>query len=127
MTRFRALRRWPTLTLGPILTLAAALAACAPPIGYTNPDVKAGYAIGNHLFDVRAVQAGSGYDVYVAELGGPYLSDFVLLDTDTHVEAAELVLGDRCRNPSLAGDWLTFGFDGIPQPSLGIIARFNCT
>jgi hypothetical protein len=120
MTGFRALRPWP------ILALAAALAACAPPVGYRNPDVKAAYTIDNHLFDVRAVQVGTGYDVYVAELGGPYLSDFVLLDTDEHILAAELVLGDRCRDPSLAGDWRTFGFDGVPQPSLGIVARFNC-
>ena len=113
--------------LFPTLAVAAAVAACAPPMGYTNPDIQADYTIGNHLFDVRAVETAGGYDVYVAELGGPHRLDFIMLDTATHVEAAELVLGDHCQEAVLDNDWRTFGFDGFPQPSLGIIARFSCS
>lgn len=127
MTRLRVLRVRPLLILGPILILAVTLGACAPPAGYSNPDIKASYVIGNHLFDVRAVRASDGYDVYVAELGGNYLTDVALLDTPKHVEAAELVIGDRCDGMSQANDWRTFGFDGFPQPSLGIVARFTCS
>jgi hypothetical protein len=63
----------------------------------------------------------------VAELGGPYLSDFVLLDTATHIEAAERVVGARCVAASLDNDWYTFGLVSAPQPSLGIVARFSCS
>lgn len=113
--------------MGPILILAVGLGACTPPAGYRNPDAKASYVIGNHMFDVRAVRAPGGYDVYVAELGGNYLTDVVLLDTPRHVEAAGLVIGDRCEGISQANQWRTFGFDGFPQPSLGIVARFTCS
>jgi hypothetical protein len=110
----------------PILALAVVLGACAPPIGYANPDIRADYTVGNHLFDVRAIEVSDGYDVYVAELGGPYLSDFFLLDTATHVEAAEQVLGARCAQASLDNVWRTFGLVSAPQPVLGIVARFTC-
>lgn len=110
-----------------ILALAAAVTACAPPMGYDNPDIQADYTIGNHLFDVRAVETAEGYDVYVAELGGPHRLDFIMLDTPTHIEAAEIVLGDNCEQAALDNNWRTFGFDGFPQPSLGIIARFSCS
>jgi hypothetical protein len=117
--------RAPILLL-PILAVAA-LGACAPPAGYTNPDIQADYTIGNHLFDVRAVRASEGYNVYVAELGGPYLTDFVTLDTATHIEAAEQVLRASCMPATLDNDWRTFGLVSAPQPSLGIIARFTCS
>ncbi len=110
----------------PILALTAVLGACAPPAGYTNPDIHADYTIGNHLFDVRAVRASDGYNVYVAELGGPYLTDFALLDTATHIEAAEQVVGAHCVEASLDSDWWTFGLVSAPQPVLGIVARFTC-
>ena len=73
-----AMTRAP-ISLSPIVALAALLGACVPPPGYANPDIRADYTIGNHLFDVRAVRQTEGYDVYVAELGGPYLTDVVLL------------------------------------------------
>jgi hypothetical protein len=111
----------------PILAVAAVVGACAPPAGYANPDIQADYTIGNHLFDVRAVRSSAGYDVYVAELGGPYLTDFVVLDTATHVEAAEEVIRDSCRQAALDSDWRTFGMVPAPQPSYGIIARFSCS
>jgi hypothetical protein len=111
----------------PILAAAVVVAACAPPAGYSNPDIKADYTIGNHLFDVRAVETAGGYDVYVAELGGPHRLDFIMLDTPVHIEAAEHVLGDHCQQAVLDSDWRTFGFDGFPQPSIGIIARFSCS
>ena len=69
----------------------------------------------------------NGYNVYVAELGGPYLTDFGLLDTATHLEAAEQVIRPSCAEPALDSDWPTFGVEPAPQPSLGIIARFNCS
>jgi hypothetical protein len=115
------------IRLLPILATAAGVAACAPPMGYDNPDIKADYTIGNHLFDVRAVETTDGYDVYVAELGGPHRLDFIMLDTATHVEAAENVLGDHCERAVLDNNWRTFGFDGFPQPSLGIVASFSCS
>jgi hypothetical protein len=116
------------IRLFPFLAVTAALAACAaPPMGYDNPDIKADYTIGNHLFDVRAVETADGYDVYVAELGGPMRADFIMLDTATHLEAAEYVLGDHCQQAVLDNDWRTFGFDGFPQPSIGIIARYSCS
>ena len=111
----------------PILALAAGVAACAPPMGYDNPHIHADYTIGNHLFDVRAVETAGGYNVYVAELGGPHRLDFVLHDTATHVDAAEYVLGANCERAVLDSSWRTFGFDGFPQPSLGIIASFSCS
>jgi hypothetical protein len=111
----------------PILALAAVVAACAPPAGYTNPDIQADYTIGNHMFDVRAVQSAGGYDVYVAELGGPYLTEFVTLDRATHIEAAEEVIRPRCTQASLDNDWRTFGLEPAPQPVLGIVARFSCS
>jgi hypothetical protein len=111
----------------PILAAAVVVAACAPPAGYSNPEIKAVYSLGNHLFDVRAVRAGEGYNVYVAELGGPYLTDFVTLDTATHIEAAEQVLRARCTAASLDNDWRTFGVVSAPQPVLGIVARFSCS
>ena len=117
-----AMNRAP-IHLLPIL----ALVACAPPAGYVNPHIQADYTIGNHLFDVRAVRAHGGYDVYVAELGGPYLTDFALLDTATHIEAAEEVIRPSCAEPSLDSDWRTYGVVPVPQPSLGIIARFRCS
>jgi hypothetical protein len=110
----------------PILGLAAAVGACAPPAGYTNPDIHADYTIGNHLFDVRAVRASGGYNVYVAELGGPYLTDFALLDTATHIDAAEQAVGGHCEAASLDNDWWTFGLVSAPQPVLGVVARFTC-
>jgi hypothetical protein len=113
------------IRLLPILVVG--LAACAPPAGYANPDIQADYTIGNHLFDVRAVRAAGGYDVYVAELGGPYLTDFGLLDSATHIEAAEQVIGPSCAQPALDGNWRTYGVVPAPQPSLGIIARFRCS
>ena len=113
------------IRLLPILALA--LGACVPPAGYTDPDIHADYTIGNHLFDVRAVRSSDGYNVYVAELGGPYLGDVVLLDTATHVEAAEEVIRPRCAAPVLDNDWRTFGMEPAPQPSLGIVARFRCS
>jgi hypothetical protein len=119
-----AMTRAPICLL-PILALV--LGGCVPPAGYSNPDVQADYTIGNHLFDVRAVRSGGGYDVYVAELGGPYLTDFVVLDTPTHIEAAEQVIRNRCPEASLDNDWRTFGVLPAPQPSLGIIARFTCS
>jgi hypothetical protein len=112
------------IRLLPILVVA--LAACVPPAGYANPDIQADYTIGNHLFDVRAVRSAGGYDVYVAELGGPYLTDFGLLDSATHIEAAEQVIGPSCAQPALDGNWRTYGVEPAPQPSLGIIARFRC-
>lgn len=112
------------IRLLPILALA--LGACVPPAGYAHPDIQADYTIGNHLFDVRAVRAGEGYNVYVAELGGPYLSDIALLDTAVHLEAAEQVIRPRCAAPQLDNDWRTFGLEPAPQPSLGIVARFRC-
>lgn len=117
------------IRLLPILVpiLALTLGACVPPAGYANPDIQADYTIGNHLFDVRAVRAAGGFDVYVAELGGPYLTDFVALDTATHIEAAEQVLRNRCAQASLSNDWRTFGVLPAPQPSLGIVARFSCS
>ncbi|MEM7024381.1 MAG: hypothetical protein AAF637_17640 [Pseudomonadota bacterium] len=111
----------------PILALGWALGACVPPAGYENPDIRADYVIQDHLFDVRAVENANGYDVYVAELGGPYLTDFALLDTDAHARAAELVLRDRCDNPALDGNWYTFGVVPAPQPSLGVVASFTCS
>jgi hypothetical protein len=114
-----------SIRLFPILALAST--ACAPPAGYSNPDIRADYTIGNHLFDVRAVRSSGGYDVYVAELGGPYLTDFALLDTATHVEAAQEVIRPRCAEPVLDNDWRTYGAVPAPQPSLGIIARFRCS
>ena len=130
--RLRNDRTGPAMTrapirLLPILGLAALVAACAPPAGYANPDIQADYTIGNHLFDVRAVRSPSGYDVYVAELGGPYLTDFGLLDTATHIEAAEEVIRPSCTQAALDNDWRTFGVEPAPQPSLGIIARFSCS
>jgi hypothetical protein len=113
------------IRLLPILALA--LGACVPPAGYSNPDVQADYTIGNHLFDVRAVRAPGGYDVYVAELGGPYLTDVALLDTTTHTEAAAEVIRPRCAEPALDGSWRTFGMEPAPQPSLGLVARFRCS
>jgi hypothetical protein len=115
------------IRLLPLLALAVALGACVPPAGYSNPDIQADYTIGNHLFDVRAVQAPGGYNVYVAELGGPYLTDFVALDTATHIEAAEQVISSRCAQASLDNDWRTFGVLPAPQPSLGIVTRFTCS
>lgn len=117
------MHRAPILLLPILLTLEA----CAPPAGYANPDIQADYTIGNHLFDVRAVRSSGGYDVYVAELGGPYLTDFGMLDTATHIEAAEEVIRDRCTDAVLDNDWHTFGMVPAPQPSLGIIARFRCS
>jgi hypothetical protein len=117
-----AMQRAP-IRLLPILVVAA----CAPPAGYADPEIQADYTIGNHLFDVRAVRSGGGYDVYVAELGGPYLTDFGLLDTATHIEAAEQVIRPTCTEPALDNDWRTFGMEPAPQPSLGIIARFRCS
>jgi hypothetical protein len=119
-----AMNRAP-IRLLPILGLA--LGACAPPAGYTNPDIQADYTIGNHLFDVRAVRSSDGYNVYVAELGGPYLTDFALLDTATHLDAAEAVISPSCADAVLENDWRTFGVEPAPQPSLGIIARFRCS
>jgi len=107
--------------------LALALGACVPPAGYANPDLQADYTIGNHLFDVRAVRSSDGYDVYVAELGGPYLTDVALLDTATHTEAAAEVIRPRCAEPALDGSWRTFGMTPAPQPSLGLVARFRCS
>jgi len=121
-----AMTRAPILLL-PILGLAAVVGACVPPAGYANPDIQADYTIGNHLFDVRAVRSAGGYDVYVAELGGPYLTDFGLLDTATHIEAAEEVIRPNCTQAALDNDWRTFGVEPAPQPSLGIIARFSCS
>ena len=115
------------IRLLPILAVAAAAAACVPPAGYSNPDIQADYTIGNHLFDVRAVRAADGYNVYVAELGGPYLSDFVLLDTATHIEAAEQVVGARCVEATSDSHWWTFGLEPAPQPSLGIVTRLSCS
>ena len=115
------------IRLLPILGLAALVGACAPPAGYANPDIQADYTIGNHLFDVRAVRSSVGYDVYVAELGGPYLTDFGLLDTATHIEAAEEVIRTSCTQAVLDSDGRTFGMVPAPQPSLGIIARFSCS
>jgi hypothetical protein len=115
------------IRLLPILGLAALVGACAPPAGYANPDIQADYTIGNHLFDVRAVRSSVGYDVYVAELGGPYLTDFGLLDTATHIEAAEEVIRPSCTQAVLDSDGRTFGMVPAPQPSLGIIARFSCS
>lgn len=115
------------IRLLPILGLAAVVEACAPPAGYANPDIQADYTIGNHLFDVRAVRSSGGYDVYVAELGGPYLTEFGLLDTATHLEAAEEVIRPRCTQAVLDNDWRTFGMEPAPQPSFGIIARFTCS
>jgi hypothetical protein len=119
-----AMTRAPIYLL-PILALA--LGACAPPAGYANPDIQADYTIGNHLFDVRAMRSSGGYDVYVAELGGPYLTDFGLLDTATHIEAAEEVIRPSCTQALLDNDWRTFGMEPAPQPSFGIIARFSCS
>lgn len=121
-----AMTRAP-IRLLPILGLAAVVGACVPPAGYANPDIQADYTIGNHLFDVRAVRSQGGYDVYVAELGGPYLTDFGLLDTATHIEAAEEVIRPSCTQAVLDNDWRTFGMEPAPQPSLGIIARFSCS
>lgn len=121
-----AMTRAP-IRLLPILGLAAVVGACAPPAGYANPDIQADYTIGNHLFDVRAVRSPGGYDVYVAELGGPYLTDLGLLDTATHIEAAEEVIRPSCTQAVLDNDWRTFGMEPAPQPSLGIIARFSCS
>ena len=121
-----AMTRAPIRLLS-ILGLAAVVGACVPPAGYANPDIQADYTIGNHLFDVRAVRSPSGYDVYVAELGGPYLTDFGLLDTATHIEAAEEVIRPSCTQAALDNDWRTFGVEPAPQPSLGIIARFSCS
>ena len=123
-----AMNRVP-IRLLPILGLALALilGACAPPAGYANPDIQADYTIGNHLFDVRAVRSSGGYDVYVAELGGPYLTDFGLLDRATHIEAAEEVIRPSCAQAVLDNDRHTFGMVPAPQPVLGIIARFSCS
>jgi hypothetical protein len=121
-----AMTRAP-ISLLPILALAALLGACVPPPGYANPDIRADYTIGNHLFDVRAVRQTGGYDVYVAELGGPYLTDVALLDVPTHIEAAQRVIRASCPVPSVQNDWRTFGVLPAPQPSLGIIARFSCS
>ena len=115
------------MPLLPILALAAAVGGCVPPPGYADPDIRADYTIGNHLFDVRAVRGTEGYDVYVAELGGPYFTDFVLLDVPTHIEAAEQVIRASCTDPSVQNDRRTFGVLPAPQPSLGIIARFSCS
>jgi hypothetical protein len=109
------------------LPLALVLGACVPPPGYANPDIRADYTIGNHLFDVRAVRSSGGYDVYVAELGGPYLTEVAVLDTATHIEAAEAVIRPSCTAPVLDNDWRTFGVEPAPQPSLGIVARFRCS
>ena len=95
-----AMTRAPACLL-PILAVAAVVGACVPPAGYANPDIQADYTIGNHLFDVRAVRSAGGYDVYVAELGGPYLTDFGLLDTATHIEAAEEVIRPSCTQAAL--------------------------
>jgi len=121
-----AMTRAP-IRLLPVLGLAAAVAACAPPAGYANPDIQADYTIGNHLFDVRAVRSSAGYDVYVAELGGPYLTDFGLLDRATHIEAAEEVIRPSCAQAVLDNERHTFGMVPAPQPVLGIIARFSCS
>jgi hypothetical protein len=121
-----AMTRAP-IRLLPMLALAAGVGACVPPAGYTNPDIQADYTIGNHLFDVRAVRSSGGYNVYVAELGGPYLYNFVLLDRATHIEAAEQVISPLCPEASLDNDWPTFGLEPAPQPSLGIVAQFGCS
>ncbi len=50
-----------------------------------------------------------------------------LLDTATHIEAAEEVIRPSCTQAVLDNDWRTFGMEPAPQPSLGIIARFSCS